>query len=159
MDAPDGDYHLTAGSPCINDASPSVAPATDRDGVARPWGPGFDMGAYEYFVPAFMTTTALSAASSVKVNKSLPLAGTVSTTVISPYAAPGTVTIAKTRKVGKKWKSAGSAKVGVVGGKFTYSFKPTAKGSWHFVASYSGGILGPTTYLPSKSGTKGVTVK
>ena len=28
-------------------------------------------------------------------------------------------------------------KVGVVGGKYSYSFKPTAKGKWRFVATYS----------------------
>jgi hypothetical protein len=159
VSASTGDYRLQPGSPCIDDASPTVAPAADKDGVPRPWGPGYDMGAYEYFVPVFQTTTSLSAGSSTKVNKSLKLSGTVLPPAASPYAAPGTVTITKTRKVGKKWKSAGSANVGVVGGGYSYSFKPTTKGSWHLVASYSGGSLGPTTYLPSNSGTKGVTVK
>jgi hypothetical protein len=37
------------------------------------------------------------------------------------------------------------------------SRRPRAK--WRFTATYSGGVLGPTTYLASKSGVKGVTVK
>ena len=83
----------------------------------------------------------------------------ISPSSASPYTAPGKVTITMTRKVGGKWRGAGSAKVNVVGGLFTYSFKPKYKGSWHFVASYSGGVVGPTTYLPSTSVVRGVTVK
>ena len=159
VDAASGDYHLKSTSPCINEATSTAAPATDRDGVPRPWGAGVDMGAYEYYIALFHTTTSLSGSSSVKANTTLALAGTVSPKATSPYTPPGTVTIAKTHKVGKTWKGAGSAHVGVVGGKYSYSFKPTSKGSWHFTATYSGGVVGPTTYLPSASGVKGVTVK
>ena len=42
-----GDFHLTAGSPCI-DAGIDVGVYTDIDGDERPQGAGFDMGAYEY---------------------------------------------------------------------------------------------------------------
>ena len=100
------------------------------------------------------TTTKLSGPSSVKVKKTLKLSGTV-----SPSAGPGTVTITMTRLVGKKWKSAGTAKVSVSGGKFSYSFKPKHKGSWRFYATYSGSTTRSTTYKSSKSATKGVTVK
>jgi hypothetical protein len=41
------DYHLQAGSPAI-DAGASVNVATDFDGNPRPFGPAFDLGAYEY---------------------------------------------------------------------------------------------------------------
>lgn len=154
-----GDYRLAAGSPCIDVASSTIAPAADKDGIARPWGAGVDMGAYEYFVPTFHTTTKLFGPLSVKFNKSLSLNGFVTPNSASPYAVPGRVTITMTHKVGRKWKSAGSAKVSVTGDAFFYSFRPKHKGSWHFVASYLGGVVGPTTYLPSKSATKGVTVK
>jgi len=53
-----GDYHLTAGSPCINSANGPAAPAADKDGkpthddpgmpnvgIGPPWA---DMGAYEF---------------------------------------------------------------------------------------------------------------
>jgi len=42
------DYHLSAGSPCIDTGSASGAPDHDLDFVARPKGAGVDMGAYEY---------------------------------------------------------------------------------------------------------------
>ncbi|MFC1888963.1 choice-of-anchor Q domain-containing protein, partial [Thermodesulfobacteriota bacterium] len=42
-----GDYHLLAGSPCI-DAGADAGVYDDLDGLARPQGAGFDMGAYEY---------------------------------------------------------------------------------------------------------------
>ena len=43
-----GDYHLQSNSPCIDTGTSTNAPATDFDGVTRPQGAGFDMGAYEY---------------------------------------------------------------------------------------------------------------
>ncbi|MFC5098635.1 right-handed parallel beta-helix repeat-containing protein [Amycolatopsis plumensis] len=42
-----GDYHLAAGSAAIDAGSPVHAPAFDLDGVPRPAGAGFDIGAYE----------------------------------------------------------------------------------------------------------------
>lgn len=42
-----GDYHLAAGSAAVDAGSPERAPAFDLDGVARPVGGGFDIGAYE----------------------------------------------------------------------------------------------------------------
>jgi hypothetical protein len=43
------DYHLAAGSPC-SDTIPlgGAFPTDDKDGFARPFGSGADMGAYEY---------------------------------------------------------------------------------------------------------------
>ncbi len=45
-----GDYHLTAGSPCIDTGTDGGA-YTDKDGEVRPLGAGFDMGADEYSGP------------------------------------------------------------------------------------------------------------
>jgi hypothetical protein len=100
------------------------------------------------------TETKLSGPSSAKVKRTLKLTGTV-----VPTAASGTVTIVKQRLVGKKWKSSGSARVDVSSGSYRYSFKPTKKGKWRFVAKYSGAVIGTTTYTPSNSGIRGVRVK
>jgi hypothetical protein len=113
---------------------------------------------YEVLNPApapltLATSTRISAPSRAKVKKKLKIAGTVAP------GGPGVVTITMTRKVGRRWKSAGHAHVGVVGGSYSYSFKPRYRGSWRFVSSYSGGAIGSTTYLGSKSATKSVKVK
>jgi hypothetical protein len=49
-DAANGDYHLTAGSPCVNAGTNSAPqlPATDLDGDPRIAGGRVDMGAYEF---------------------------------------------------------------------------------------------------------------
>jgi hypothetical protein len=41
------DFRLQAGSPAIDAGTPDGAPATDKDGVPRPCGKGFDVGAHE----------------------------------------------------------------------------------------------------------------
>jgi hypothetical protein len=46
-----GDYHLQPDSPCIDSGTSQNAPDTDLDGVSRPLGAGYDMGAYEYAGP------------------------------------------------------------------------------------------------------------
>jgi hypothetical protein len=43
-----GDYHLKAGSPCVDKGTATGAAAIDLDGAARPAGGGIDMGCYEY---------------------------------------------------------------------------------------------------------------
>ena len=100
------------------------------------------------------TTTKLSGPSTVKVKRILKLTGTV-----VPSAARGRVTIVKTRLVGRTWKSAGSARVNISSGSYRYSFKPTKKGKWRFVAKYSGVVIGTTTYTASRSRTRSVRVK
>lgn len=100
------------------------------------------------------TTTNLSGPSSVKPKRTLTLTGR-----ISYPAAPGRVTISRSRLVGGKWKHVGSATVAVTNGAFRYSFKPGYKGSWRLVATYSGGSVGSTTYTASRSPAKSVKVK
>ena len=47
VDAAVGDYRLAAGSPCVDEATSTAAPAVDILGAARPQGLGYDMGAFE----------------------------------------------------------------------------------------------------------------
>jgi len=95
-----------------------------------------------------------SGPASVRVRRNLTLTGTV-----SGAESTGVVTIVKTRLVGKKWKSAGSAEVSLVNGYYRYSFKPTQKGKWRFVAKFLGTWDGTSGYAASKSGVKNVQVK
>lgn len=50
IDATTGNFHLNADSPCISAATSTGAPAADKDGVPRPYGGGYDIGAYEYHI-------------------------------------------------------------------------------------------------------------
>jgi len=45
------DYHLSSTSPCIDAGTSNGAPATDYDGITRPQGQAYDVGAYEYSSP------------------------------------------------------------------------------------------------------------
>lgn len=48
FDSSNGDYSLESSSPCIDAGTSSGAPDTDIDGITRPQGGGYDMGAFEY---------------------------------------------------------------------------------------------------------------
>jgi hypothetical protein len=47
VDAAKADYHLLPNSPAINAGSKELAPADDFDAFPRPYGPAFDLGAFE----------------------------------------------------------------------------------------------------------------
>ncbi len=60
VDEANGDFHLRTASPAIDTGTDEDVPDVDLDGVARPQGDGFDMGAYEYDgPPAFILTVAI----------------------------------------------------------------------------------------------------
>jgi hypothetical protein len=103
-------------------------------------------------VPTVTKTPA--SVSRVKVRKTLTLSGNV-----APALAGGTVTIVKTRLVGRRWRAAGTSSVRLVNGSYRYSFKPNKRGSWRFVAKYWGSWNGATGYSASKSGVKTVRVR
>lgn len=48
---PARNFHLTASSPCKDTGSAKNAPDIDLDGISRPLGTGYDIGAYEYANP------------------------------------------------------------------------------------------------------------
>ena len=48
VDASGADFHLQGSSPAIDKGSPLNAPTNDYDGNIRPYGSGYDIGAYEY---------------------------------------------------------------------------------------------------------------
>jgi parallel beta-helix repeat protein len=99
------DYHLSSTSLAIDAGTSLNAPANDRDGVARPTGNGWDIGAYEYLsstqatnrVPiATSDTVTTSAKSSVRVavlaNDSDPDGDSLTITSVT-QGAGGKVTI------------------------------------------------------------------
>jgi len=43
-----GNYHLQLGSPAIDQGTSEGTLSTDLEGNPRPFGAGFDIGAYEY---------------------------------------------------------------------------------------------------------------
>ena len=47
---PAADYHLAAASPCIDAGADETTLVSDLDGTVRPFGSGWDMGAYESMV-------------------------------------------------------------------------------------------------------------
>ncbi|MBC8264078.1 MAG: CSLREA domain-containing protein [Anaerolineales bacterium] len=51
------DYHLTAYSPAIDAGTAEGAPIVDLDGVSRPQGEAYDIGAYEYLLTYVVNTT------------------------------------------------------------------------------------------------------
>jgi hypothetical protein len=48
VNAAAGDYRLSAGSPAIDRGIRNGAPDHDLDGYVRPYGAGYDIGAYEW---------------------------------------------------------------------------------------------------------------
>ncbi len=99
------------------------------------------------------TATTLAGPSSMKTYRALRLTGTVSP------GGPGTVKITMQRRVGTKWRSAGHVHVNVLNGRYTYSPRLKHRGSWRFVASYSGGVSDTDEYGSSRSRTKTVRVR
>jgi uncharacterized repeat protein (TIGR02543 family) len=54
VDASNSDYHLQANSPCIDTGTDFGAPSSDIDGMSRPKGAWYDMGAYEAYLPVVL---------------------------------------------------------------------------------------------------------
>ncbi|MFO0631847.1 MAG: choice-of-anchor Q domain-containing protein [Nannocystaceae bacterium] len=57
VDAAAHDYHLVEGAAAIDAGVALAAVADDRDGIARPYGAGYDVGAYEWDPDAGADTT------------------------------------------------------------------------------------------------------
>jgi len=60
VDAPSDNYHLSIGSPCIDNGITEFAPGDDIEGEDRPQGAGVDIGADEYY-PAWTYDTVTNA--------------------------------------------------------------------------------------------------
>jgi hypothetical protein len=60
VDAAHGNFHLLANSPAINAGSSTYAPTVDFDGIHRPQGSAFDIGAFEYYTDGQSTPDAIA---------------------------------------------------------------------------------------------------
>jgi uncharacterized repeat protein (TIGR01451 family) len=88
---PTSTHALLAGSPAIDAASATGAPATDQRGVSRPQGNGFDIGAFELRSAAPPAVANLSV--SVTASNPAPAVGTdVTFTIVTSNAGPDTAT-------------------------------------------------------------------
>jgi hypothetical protein len=65
-----GNFHLASTSPCIDTGNSAIVSSFDFDGVSRPQGAGYDIGAYEYHTSGDTTPPVIS---SVGVATSNPL--------------------------------------------------------------------------------------
>jgi len=111
VDWEDGDVHLLADGPAVDAGSATLAPSTDIEGVSRPQGDGYDIGAYEYeSANAAPTVDAGSDEAIAYPTMSVSLDGTVSddglpdppaavTTAWSTVSGPGSVVFANAAAV------------------------------------------------------------
>lgn len=65
------DFNLQENSPCIDKGTASGAPNTDIDGITRPQGLGYDMGAYEKYVAPAAPTVFTTAVSTISENSAV----------------------------------------------------------------------------------------
>ena len=72
------DYHLLKGSPCIDSGTSTEAPKSDIEGIPRPQGNGYDMGAYEYIVDPVPNIKANNQEGPITVASSTPVTITAS---------------------------------------------------------------------------------
>jgi hypothetical protein len=97
------------------------------------------------------TTTQLSCAARVRVKSVLKLSGTVCSS-----AAPGAVDLTVSRRVGGTWRKVATIHARFAQGYWTCSYRPTATGSWRFVATYLGGTTDTVAYRSSRSAVRTV---
>ena len=57
VDAPNGDFHLSKRARAVDTGSSERSPPIDHDQLPRPWGKGYDVGAYEYREGGIRTDT------------------------------------------------------------------------------------------------------
>ena len=81
VDPAAGDLHLRQGSPAVDHGSAEAAPGEDLDGVARPQGAGFDIGAFELPQTTTCTLTCSgSAPATAEVGSPVAFAGSAEAT-------------------------------------------------------------------------------
>ena len=72
------DYHLSITSPCVDGGTSSDAPINDYDGVTRPIGSGYDIGAYERVNTAEPNIHANGEGGQITVTPETPVTVTIS---------------------------------------------------------------------------------
>lgn len=131
------DYHLTETSPCRDQASATGAPAKDLDGTPRPYGAGFDMGAYEWtpgpdLVGSWKTLTTSSGGKAITVY--FILRNRITDQNAGPFATAFYLSPDGKSIAGKPFKTVNSP-AGLAGGaqqtvKFQYTFPASMVGQY-----------------------------
>lgn len=93
------DFHLQANSPAIDVGSSLNAPLYDYDGIVRPQGAGYEIGAFEFQenstpVPSYTPTNTLTA--TIPTTNTPTLTGTATSTYTATRTATSTYTATKT---------------------------------------------------------------
>jgi uncharacterized protein YjdB len=81
-----GDFHLLAGSPAINGGQAAASAAMDHDGVTRPQGSSYDIGAYEFFAGSTPPPPTLQSITATPSPAAVIVGGTVAFTATGHYS-------------------------------------------------------------------------
>ena len=125
------DFHLQSGSPAI-DSGATVQLGTDYDGVLRPQGSAYDIGAYEY--PTHGTVEGTLSATPTNLSfETVAVGQTTSTTTILSNSSNTSVTISQANSNNSSFQTSGiSFPLTLNAGQsatLTVSFAPTAAGA------------------------------
>jgi len=131
VSASNGNFHLQASSPAI-DSGASVQLATDFDGVLRPQGSAYDIGAYESTVSTPVTGTLSVSPSTLSFGTVTTGQSTTSSTVLT-NTGKGSVTLSGANSTNTAFQASGiSFPLTLAAGQsttLTATFAPTSAGS------------------------------
>ena len=113
VNAAGSDYHLQSYSPCIDKGTSDGAPSKDIEGIARPQGSGYDMGAYEYVFP-FTTTTVVTTSTIITTSSTSTVVISSTTTSVIPTTTTVEPTTTTTSSIALCFPGAGTPQLEMI---------------------------------------------